>query len=144
MDLPKEELSLSIPIIVKISRQVDDKQEDAFAQVFVAIGESIDSQLQQTLCHENLRFDFLFFKNKQLDEKDTCKQLKIKALEEVLAVVCGPGGGGRSAIMWRRYPTANIRPDSIWYMPTGGSFDCLKFKAKRAVRILGQGCTGPI
>lgn len=46
--------------------------------------------------------------------------------------------------MWRRYPASNIRPDSTWYMPTGTSWDVLKFVAKRAVRILGHGVCGPV
>lgn len=91
-----------------------------------------------------MHFDFLLYKNKEIDEKATCKELKIPAFEEVFAVVAGPGGGYFKCIKWRRYPTANIRPDSTWYMPTGSSYDVLKFKAKRAVRIVGQGVNGPV
>ena len=32
----------------------------------------------------------------------------------------------------------------MWYMPSGTNWDVLKFKAKRNVRIHGQGACGPI
>lgn len=41
MSLPKEELSLLIPLVVKIKKMEGDKQVDSFAQVRVVIRDPI-------------------------------------------------------------------------------------------------------
>lgn len=92
-----------------------------------------------------LKFSYLLFKDKLVEEDHTCVKLQLKQFDEILAVQAGKGGGGRgNALIWRRFPPDRHRLDSTWYMPTGTNFDALKFKARRAVRIIGIGAFGPI
>ena len=110
------------------------------------MSEPLESQLRVVTtgdATQKFSFDYVLFRDKLLDAKTSCKEMGLKPGDELLAIRSKGGSGGK-AIMWRRYPTANIRPDSTWYMPTGTSWDVLKFVAKRPVRILGQGACGPV
>lgn len=89
-------------------------------------------------------FNFLLCKGKVVIDTDTVILLDITHQTEIMALKV-PGGAGNSSFkMWRRFRTADIRLTSTWYMPTGSSWDVLKFKAKRNVRIHGVGAFGPI
>ena len=78
-------------------------------------------------------FEYILYHEKLLDSKATCIEMKLKPGDELLGVQAK--GGNQNAIMWRRYPTEKIKPESTWHMPTGTSWDVLKFTANRAVRI---------
>jgi hypothetical protein len=90
---------------------------------------------------QGFRFGALLYKGILLAKECTARSLFVNNDARFLAL---RGGGVANARRWYRYPADKILSNAGWYMPTGSSWDILKYKAIKNVRILGHGVCGPI
>lgn len=143
----KNELCSSILVTLKVISSVADNLQDSFLHLTLEINKPILEQVQdlmQARTMQPFNFDLLVFQGKEVIDTDTVVLLNISHQAELVALQVKGGTGNKSVKMWRRFKTGDIRLTSTWYMPTGSSWDILKFKAKRNVRIHGIGAFGPV